>query len=204
MKRETKHAFNFCTSSFSPHSPVGKALRARTWATHRGKLNTTRTKNRGPSGNSRVCEVPPVFQKQKPRLSDLSKAIRRRQDRRQNPGFWLRPGTAQSRANGFTMTPSEAGPARRRPGAAGLKVLSREQAPRKWYAAEQTARLAAQAGPGSDLGGRALSRGGPGRWDEAEPSLEVGATPGPHLPLVAPSVPLSHVARRAALLPPPA
>lgn len=49
-----------------------------------------------------------------------------------------------------------------------------------------------------------LSGGGPGRQGEAEPSLEVGAPPGPHLPLVAPCVPLSHVAPGAAKRPPPA
>lgn len=120
----------------------------------------------GLQGTRGSFKVPPVFQRPKPSLSDLSKVIRRRQDREQNPGFWLRPGTAQSRADGLTMTRSEAGPARRRPGAVGLKVLSRELAPRKRYAAEQTAQLAAQAvqaGPGSDPGGRPLGRGGPGR-----------------------------------------
>lgn len=49
-----------------------------------------------------------------------------------------------------------------------------------------------------------LGRGGPGRQDEAEPSLEVGAPLGPHLPLVAACVPLSHVAPGAAGRPPPA
>ena len=57
---------------------------------------------------------------------------------------------------------------------------------------------------GGGPGQRPLCRGGPGRRDEAEPSLKVGAPPGPHLPLVAPSVPLSHVAPGAAERPPPA
>lgn len=103
-------------------------------------------------GTPGSVKVPPVFQRQKPSLSDLSKVIRKRQDRGQNPGFWLRPENAQSRADGLTMTPSEAGLARRRPGPAGLKVLSREQAPRKWYASEQTARLAALGAGGTRIG----------------------------------------------------
>ena len=72
---------------------------------------------------------------------------------------------------------------------------------------QQTARLEARtvpAGMGADPGRGPLGGGGPGRRGEAEPSLEVGAPAGPHLPLVAPCVPLSHVAPGAAGRPPPA
>lgn len=64
--------------------------------------------------------------------------------------------------------------------------------------------LAVRAKPGVAPGRSPLGRGGPGRRDEAEPSLEVGAPPGPHLPLVAACVPLSHVAPGTAGRPPPA
>lgn len=55
--------------------------------------------------------------------------------------------------------------------------------------------LVVRAKQGVAPGRSPLGRGGPGRRDEAEPSLEVGAPLGPHLPLVAACVPLSHVAR---------
>ena len=64
--------------------------------------------------------------------------------------------------------------------------------------------LAVRAKPGVAPGRSPLGRGGLGRRDEAETSLEVGAQPGPHLPLVAACIPLSHVAPGAAGRPPPA
>lgn len=64
--------------------------------------------------------------------------------------------------------------------------------------------LAVRAKPGVAPGRSPLGRGGLGRRDEAETSLEVGAPPGPHLPLVAACIPLSHVAPGAAGQPPSA
>lgn len=125
----------------------------------------------GPRRTPGSVLVLPVLQRQKPGLlSGLSKVTRRRLREEQNLGFYLRPGAAQSRADGLTMTPSEAGPARRGPGEAGMRVLGREKAPRKWNAVEHTARLAARAvqvGPGAPPSGGPLGGGGPGRQGEA-------------------------------------
>lgn len=61
-----------------------------------------------------------------------------------------------------------------------------------------------QTEPGAAPGRGPVGGGGPGRRGEAEPSLEVGAPPRPHLLLAAPCVPLSHVAPRATQRPRPA
>lgn len=102
--------------------------------------------------NSGSVLLLPILQRQKPGLlSGLSKVTGQRRGEEKGPGFCLRPGAAQSRADGFVMTPSEAGPARRRPGEAGMRVPGGKKHRGKWNAVKQTARVAAwavQAGPG--------------------------------------------------------